>query len=175
VRSAAGATVWVHPGDAELAARPRKVRRFAKSERPLLPYLVRHPAGLRGPLHFLRMGAARTPAVPGARHFADGERLDVPGRPTAVYTPGHTPGSSAFLLPGGAVFTGDALVTHDAIAGHDGPTVICRDIAHDAAAAVHSLERMKALEATPVLPGHGPPWDGSPAGAADIALSRGVP
>jgi glyoxylase-like metal-dependent hydrolase (beta-lactamase superfamily II) len=174
VSSAGGATVWVHPGDAELAANPRQVRKSAKSERPVLPYLLRHPAGLGAPLHFLRMGMARTPGVAGPRHFTDGERLDVPGRPTAVHVPGHTPGSSAFLLPTGAVFTGDALVTHDAIAGHRGPTAICRGITHDAAAAARSLERMAALEATPVLPGHGHPWDGSLADAARIALGRGI-
>jgi glyoxylase-like metal-dependent hydrolase (beta-lactamase superfamily II) len=175
VRQASGADIWVHRADAQLAAQPLKVRCFARPQRPLLPYLLRRPAGLAGPVHLLRMGAAATRAVSGAHHFADQQQLDVPGRLTAVHIPGHTPGSTAFLLPtGAAAFTGDALVTHDTVTGQLGPCVICLGFTHDGASATRSLHRLAALDAQTVLPGHGEPWPDSLASAACTALQRGI-
>jgi glyoxylase-like metal-dependent hydrolase (beta-lactamase superfamily II) len=170
-----GADVWIHRADADLAAQPLKVRKFARSQRPLLPYLLRRPAGLAAPMHLLRMGAAATRSVTGARHFTDKEQLDVPGRLIAVHIPGHTPGSTAFLLPNGAAaFTGDALVTHDSVTGQLGPCVICLGFTHDGASAIQSLRRLAALDAETVLPGHGEPWREGLASAAHTALERGI-
>jgi glyoxylase-like metal-dependent hydrolase (beta-lactamase superfamily II) len=175
VRQASGAGIWIHRADAELAARPLKVRQFARPQRPLLPYLLRHPAGVAGPLHLLRMGAVATPSVTGARHFTDREQLDVPGRLIPVHSPGHTAGSTAFLLPTGtAAFTGDALVTHDTVTGQLGPCMICRGFTNDGASAIQSLDLLATLDAETVLPGHGEPWPGGLAGAARTARERGI-
>ncbi|MEC3957642.1 MBL fold metallo-hydrolase [Nocardia sp. CDC153] len=169
------AEVWVHADDAALAADPRAVNRYSPSERSLAPYLLRHPSGLRAPLHMLRLGMAWTPRVPRVRTFTDGQRLDLPGNPVAVHTPGHTPGSATFLLSEyGIACTGDTLVTDDAIGGRRGPTAICRGMTNDGAAATRSLRRLTEFDAELVLPGHGAPWTDGLAAAARVALDRGI-
>jgi glyoxylase-like metal-dependent hydrolase (beta-lactamase superfamily II) len=170
-----GATVWAHPAEVDLVAAPLAARRHARPERSLLPYVLRRPTALRGPAHLLRMGAARTQPVTAVRTFDDGEHLDVPGGLVAVHTPGHTPGSASFLLPdGAAAFTGDALVTHDVATGRRGPCVICRAFTHDGAQAERSLRRLGEMRADSVLTGHGEPFAGSLAAAAEEALAYGV-
>jgi glyoxylase-like metal-dependent hydrolase (beta-lactamase superfamily II) len=101
--------------------------------------------------------------------------LDVPGRLHTVHTPGHTPGSSIYLLPGGrGAFTGDALVTHDAIGHHRGLSAICRGITHNAEQARDSLHRMTQLDATVVYPGHGDVAATSLSATASVAADYGV-
>lgn len=175
IQSITGARIWIHHADASLAAQPRAVRTYTPSERPVLPYLLRHPSAIRAPLHFARLGALNTQGVTEVSTFtADGE-LDVPGGLHAFHTPGHTPGSSVYLLPGGTgAFTGDALVTHDAIGHHRGPCAICRGITHDGAQALVSLQKMTRLEAAVVYPGHGGPTATSLSEAASAAVDYGV-
>jgi len=175
VQEASGASVWIHRADTELAAQPLKARTYARPQRPLLPYLLRHPAGLAAAAHMLRLGAAKTPPVTAPRHFTDAEQLDVPGRLIAVHVPGHTPGSTAFLLPcGTAAFTGDALVTHDKVAGHLGPCLICLAFTHDGDAAVQSLRHLASFSAEAVLPGHGEPCHDGLARTAQAAVEYGI-
>lgn len=60
-----------------------------------------------------------------------------------VPTPGHSDDSVSVLLDNGAVFTGD--LTHPAFVGQEDPMVVAA-----------SWERLKALGARQVYPGHGP-------------------
>lgn len=108
-------------------------------------------------------GAARV-TVPDAIGVADGTTLDVPGKPTVVLTPGHTSGHIC-LQVGDAVLTGDALVTGHAVTGRDGPQLIPGVFHHDVRVAREALSRIGALDATVVVPGHGPVWQGSAAAA----------
>ncbi len=102
--------------------------------------------------------------------FADGDVLDVPGRPRVVHTPGHTPGSVCFHLPGrGVLFSGDALVTMNMASRRRGPAVSMRAVNFDDCVANESLALIEALAATVVLPGHGRPYFGSPADAVAAA------
>jgi glyoxylase-like metal-dependent hydrolase (beta-lactamase superfamily II) len=173
----AGAEIWVHRQDAPiLADGPRTAMRHAKPERSMLPYLLRRPAALGTPLHLARKGGFTAPPVPGVRTFdADQRWEEVPGRPQAIVLPGHTPGSTAYLLPDrGILFTGDALVTHDGLTGHVGPTLVCRGFTHDSTAAMAALDRLDALNATVLLPGHGQPFTDSPYAAAQQARQAGL-
>ncbi|WP_033822423.1 MBL fold metallo-hydrolase [Kitasatospora sp. MBT63] len=173
----AGAEVWVHEADAPILRAPLRTARYWKPERPLAAYAVRRPAALAAPLHLARLGALGTRAVPEPRTFTGGERLDVPGRPQVVHTPGHTAGSSVVLLPDRSVaFTGDALVTGDSVGGRVGPCLICRAFTHDSAQALRSLRVMSALDAGTVLTGHGEPWTGglAAAAAAELAVAAGL-
>ncbi|MDT0465975.1 MBL fold metallo-hydrolase [Streptomyces gibsoniae] len=175
VSAEAGAQVWVHDEDAPILRAPRRTRRYWRPERSLARYAVRRPSALRAPLHLARSGALGTAAVPVLRSFRDGEVLDVPGRPQAVHTPGHTAGSTTFLLPGRAVaFTGDALVTDDSVTGRQGPCLLCRAFTQDSTAARESLRTLGTLDADLVLPGHGEPWTGGIAEAARLGLESGV-
>ena len=89
--------------------------------------------------------------------FADGEVLDVPGRPRIVHVPGHSPGSAALRLERrDAVFIGDAFVTLDVLSGARGPRM--SPFNGDRAMAISSLARLESFDARLVLPGHGEPW-----------------
>jgi glyoxylase-like metal-dependent hydrolase (beta-lactamase superfamily II) len=173
----AGADVWVHERDAAaLAAGARAANRQARTERPLLPYLIRRPATLRTIAYIARLGGFRASRVIDPRTI-DGDRLltDVPGRPRVITLPGHTPGSVGYLFADrGLLFTGDALVTYDGITGHRGPTVVSRAFTHDSRAALASLTTLDAINAGLLLPGHGEPFTGTPADAAAQARSAGL-
>lgn len=104
--------------------------------------------------------------------FTDGDRLDLPGHPVAVHTPGHTEGHVMFHLAElGLLFTGDGLVTMDLLGSGPGPQLLDDRFHNDPAQAAASLDRITALEASLLLPGHGEPWSGSPAEA--VAALRG--
>ncbi|HEY2791505.1 MAG TPA: MBL fold metallo-hydrolase [Micromonosporaceae bacterium] len=173
---AAGATVWVHERDAIiLTDGPRSSLRHVKPERSMIRYLLRRPAAIATPLHIARNGGFTAPKVTDVRTFRADERLEaVPGRPRAVMLPGHTPGSAGYLYDDlGVLFTGDALVTEDGLTGHVGPTLVCRGFTNDSAAALATLDDLAGLHATMVLTGHGQPFHGSPAAAAEQARRAG--
>jgi glyoxylase-like metal-dependent hydrolase (beta-lactamase superfamily II) len=100
----------------------------------------------------------------------DGDVLDLPGAPVVIGMPGHSPGSIAVHVPlADAVFVGDALTTRHVLTGHEGmqPAPFTDD-PHEASA---SLDRLAGVAASWVLPGHGAPWQGSPADVAAAVRS----
>jgi glyoxylase-like metal-dependent hydrolase (beta-lactamase superfamily II) len=64
-----------------------------------------------------------------------------------------------------AVFVGDALTTRHVLTGRVGPQPTPFTDAPDDAR--ESLQRLAAVRASWVLPGHGAPWHGSPAEIAE--------
>ena len=89
--------------------------------------------------------------------FADGDVIDVPGRPRALHVPGHSPGNTALHVASrDAIFVGDSFVTLDVLSGATGPRM--SPFNGDRAAAIASLARLDAISARLVLPGHGAPW-----------------
>jgi glyoxylase-like metal-dependent hydrolase (beta-lactamase superfamily II) len=117
-----------------------------------------------------RHGGLRIPAVDEFVTTTDGVVLDVPGRPRIVHVPGHTPGSVAVHVPRvDAVFLGDAMTTRNVLTGVEGPEPAPFTL--DPAQAKESLDRVQALEATWVLPGHGPAWDGGVSEAIRLVRS----
>jgi glyoxylase-like metal-dependent hydrolase (beta-lactamase superfamily II) len=175
VRAEAGAEVWVHESDAPILSAPRRLGKVWKPERSLLPYVVRRPRALQGPLHLARGGALRIPAVRELRAFRDDQQLDIPGNPLALHTPGHTFGSTSYVFPDASIaFTGDALVTSDTVSGRTGPCVICRAFTQDSGLALASLEKIAEYDIRTVLPGHGDPWTDGLAEAAARATTAGI-
>jgi glyoxylase-like metal-dependent hydrolase (beta-lactamase superfamily II) len=173
----AGADVWIHVSDAAiLADGPRSSTRHAKPERSFVPYLLRRPAAIRGPLHMARLGGFSGKPVRGVHTFRGDQRLDeVPGQPQVVAMPGHTQGSVAYHFPElGVLFTGDALVTHEDLIGHVGPSLVSRGFTNDSAAALASLDRLAELPMSLLLPGHGDPFAGGPQAAATQARQAGL-
>jgi glyoxylase-like metal-dependent hydrolase (beta-lactamase superfamily II) len=113
-------------------------------------------------------GGASHVTIPDALGARDGEVLDIPGRPKVLHTPGHTSGHIC-LEVGDVLITGDALITDHAISAHDGPQVIAPVFHHDSDGAMKSLSRIAAVNASVIVPGHGPVWHGSPAEAVRLA------
>lgn len=116
------------------------------------------PSVLHWAWHVLASGGASRVAVLSAAAWADDDELaGLPGSPVAVPTPGHTPGHTAFFLPAArAAVTGDALVTGHAISRIRGPQMLDPMFQSDVAGARRSLGQLGKLEASLLLPGHGP-------------------
>ena len=163
---AAGATVHVHEADAEMARTAKAHRR----ERSMLPYL-RHGAALRLLASSARSGGLRTTKIAAVTTFGGDGELDVPGRPRAIFTPGHSPGHVALHLPDRSIlFAGDALVTWNPLTGRPGPQLMPGAFSLSSEQAMASLARIEPLDAGLLLPGHGDPWaDGV---AAAVARAR---
>ena len=104
-----------------------------------------------------RRGGLKITPVSEVVSFTDGQVLDLPGAPVVIHIPGHTPGSVAFHVPAvDAVFVGDALTTGHVLTGAVGPQRAPFTL--DPEQAIVSLDRVEALQAKWVLPGHGAPW-----------------
>jgi glyoxylase-like metal-dependent hydrolase (beta-lactamase superfamily II) len=164
-----GVPVLLHPDDEQLMRTHKQPKREASP----LPNLWR-PGVWGFFLHFIRNGALKAPKIEDTRRIADGEQLDVPGRPRVVHTPGHTVGHCTFLFPEHRVaFVGDALCTWNPLTGRTGPQLMPRAFGYSSADSAASLERIGGLDADTVLPGHGEPWTGGAAGAAQRAREAG--
>jgi glyoxylase-like metal-dependent hydrolase (beta-lactamase superfamily II) len=153
IRTENGTPVEVHEADAALARGEAKTsNEGGGSYRPLpvISFLV----------YAIRKGYLRTKRIGEVGTFADGATLDVPGSPRVIHVPGHTAGSAAFHLAArNAIIVGDAIVTLNVVNGQTGPRLFPNFNA-DNRQAVASLERLDAIEARYVLPGHGDPWTG---------------
>jgi len=135
----------------------------------LLPHLWK-PTAFGFVLHATRHGFMTPTWVEEVQPFEGGQVLDLPGRPHAVSTPGHTAGHTCFLLAEhGVLLAGDALVTLDVLTRESGPRLMPAAVNDDPAAALASLSALETLTAELLLPGHGAPWSGSPAAAVAAA------
>ncbi|MET7647306.1 MBL fold metallo-hydrolase [Streptomyces sp. NPDC005426] len=154
LRSTHGVPVFVHAADAARARTGDK------------PKTAAGPMRLGPALRFfgygLRKNILRTRYVGEVTEMHDGDVLELPGKPVIVGMPGHSPGSVAVHVPlADAVFVGDALTTRHVLTGRVGPQPA--PFTDDPAEALASLDRIAPLEASWVLPGHGAPWQTSPA------------
>lgn len=147
-----GVTVHIHQADAERARQGKNSPNGAAGPKRLGPTLsFLWYAGRRGGL--------RIPPVAKVSTFTDGDVLDVPGSPRVVHVPGHTDGSVVFHVPGvDAAFMGDAITTRNVLTGATGPQPAPFTLEPEQA--LGSLDAVAGLDATWVLPGHGPAWDG---------------
>ena len=167
VRTEAGVPVHIHAQDEELARTGRQPKR----ERSLLPYL-RYGAAWGLIAAFARNG--RPPKIGDVSTFGGGDVLDVPGRPVAIPTPGHTDGHVSFHLPDrGVLFTGDAMNNRNPLTGRIGPQIMPACLNISSAQALESLSHLEGLDAGAVLFGHGEPWHDGPAAAVARARELG--
>jgi glyoxylase-like metal-dependent hydrolase (beta-lactamase superfamily II) len=170
VRAEASASIWLGRGDAELT----DGRTGRKNERSLTPYLWR-PAAIATVWELTSGGGRRMHALGSYAEVQDGDQPDVPGRPAVIGLPGHTRGSVGFVLSDrGVCFSGDALVTLNLLTGRPGPQLLGRAFMEDSGQALASLDRLAAVRASTLLPGHGDPWYGSPSDAVARARKAGL-
>lgn len=153
-----GVPVFVHTADAHRARTGEKPKVSTGPMRPA-PTIAFFA-------YALRKNGVRTRYVREVTEVHDGDVLALPGEPVVVGMPGHSAGSIAVHVPvADAVFVGDALTTRHVLTGRVGPQPA--PFTDDPALALASLERLASLEASWVLPGHGAPWNGSPADLAE--------
>lgn len=131
------------------------------------------PGHLRWSLAALRLGASESIRIPTAQALVPGRQLDLPGRPVAVPTRGHTAGHCAYLLPdAGAVATGDALVTRYPASALWGPQLPPPVFSANPTEAAYALDALLPLDADLLLPGHGTSYCGSVPDAVALAWKR---
>jgi len=149
-------------------------RKKGGSSWALVPRLAPHlwrPTAFGFVVHAVRRGFLTPRWLTDLVAFEDGEQLDVPGHPTVVFTPGHTEGHSGFhLADRGLLFTGDELVTMDPLTRQRGPRLMPAAVNDNQDQARASLDKLVGLDAGLLLPGHGDPWNGTPADA--VARAR---
>ncbi len=122
----------------------------------------------------LRKRGWRTHHLTEVVEVADGDVLELPGSPVVVSLPGHSPGSIAVHVPvADAVFVGDALTTRHVLTGRTG--VQPAPFTDEPDRALASLGRLAELDASWVLPGHGPPWRGDLATLPEQVRDAGRP
>jgi len=168
-RTEASARVWIHRADSEAA---RTGRAAASSDGKITSYLLR-AAFYRTSFSLLRRGAGRMIPIAEVSAFADGEQIDVPGRPRAVHAPGHTPGSAAILFESRrALLTGDVMATENPLTGRIGPQIMPSGLNMDTGQALASLDALRGIDAN-LLPGHGDPWTQGVAEAVQKARAAG--
>jgi glyoxylase-like metal-dependent hydrolase (beta-lactamase superfamily II) len=112
-------------------------------------------------------GGLRTRPAGELQPAEDGQVLDVPGAPRIIHVPGHTPGSIAVHVPAAdALFLGDTMTTRNVLTGVTGPKPAPFTL--EPGQAIASLARIADVDATWVLPGHGPAWDSGVAEAVRL-------
>lgn len=164
-----GGAVHVHPMDAFIARHP--YRYLHERARGLYPLLF--PRAVPVLASMTAAGALNVKGISGTTPMSGSGVLDVPGRPTILFTPGHTQGHCALHFEQrDAVITGDALVTLDPYTGGVGPQIVGGAATADSIEAMSSLRKIAETGAGTLLPGHGSPWRGDPADA--VAEARRV-
>jgi glyoxylase-like metal-dependent hydrolase (beta-lactamase superfamily II) len=166
LRAESGTPVWVPEGDEEMV----RTGNVGKRDGGLLPYL-RYPFAWKMIAHLTRNGGAKIPPVKEFSTYADGETLDVPGRPVATHAPGHTAGH-CMLQFGDVLIVGDVLCTLGPLTGRRGPQIAPRAFNADSGQALESLARVP--EAPTLAVGHGDPWTDGTASAVEQARAVGL-
>jgi glyoxylase-like metal-dependent hydrolase (beta-lactamase superfamily II) len=164
VRKQADAPVHIHTFDA-----PRLDEKPSPPKAPIW-----RPRVLRAVAHMLRNGVARTPPILEVSTYDDGEVLDVPRNPRVLAVPGHTAGNCALFLDDDVIITGDALITVNIYTWDTGPLIPASFFNEDSERALDSLSVLEGLQATTLLPGHGPVWEVPIAEAVAAARRVGV-
>ncbi|WP_426765092.1 MBL fold metallo-hydrolase [Pseudarthrobacter sp. 1G09] len=163
--------VLVHGGDARLAAHPYRY----KPQRNRFLYPLGHPRSVPLLGRMAAAGALNVKGVPDTSPLHTDAPLQVPGRPTAIHTPGHTDGHCILHFPDrDAVLAGDAIVTLDPYTGKSGPQIVASAATKDTAQALASLKALAGTGATTVLTGHGDPWTCGVKAAVTHALQVGA-
>jgi glyoxylase-like metal-dependent hydrolase (beta-lactamase superfamily II) len=158
-----GVPVRVHEADAEQARSAKNHPR----EGSMLPYF-RHRQTWRLLAMGARAGALKPVKISEVSPFGEGD-LDVPGRPRAIDTPGHSPGHTVFhFADQGALIAGDALCTWNPLTGRPGPQIMPGAFSFSNAQAMESLARIEAIDVGVLLVGHGDPWTAG----VDAAVAR---
>ncbi|WP_245547049.1 MBL fold metallo-hydrolase [Nocardia brevicatena] len=170
VRGTWGALVFTHDGDRFLAAHPYRYQR----ERNPLRYSIRYPRSLPvlgrtapAGVFFVRGLANPVPMEAGAR-------LDVPGRPQVVFTPGTRWGTARCTCPIATLSSPGTRWSPRPLYRWGRPQIVSGAAAADSPRALGSPTALADTGARTVLPGHGEPWRDGVVAAVEIAVRAGA-
>ena len=168
LRTELGVPVLVHSDDENLATTGKA---FGKRESSLLPYL-RYGQAWKLLGHLASSGSPKK--IGAVTTFGAGDTLDVPSRPVAVHTPGHTTGHVCFWLESrGVLVVGDLLCTLNPLTGRRGPQLLPRAFNLSSGTMLDSLSAIEGLDAGVIVFGHGEPWTAGAAEAVRLARATG--
>jgi glyoxylase-like metal-dependent hydrolase (beta-lactamase superfamily II) len=109
--------------------------------------------------HVVRNGGLSREGIPSAQPLTPDIAAELPGRPMAIPTPGHTGGHCSYLVDG-VLASGDALVTGHPLLAHRGPQLLPAVFSHSQDDCVRSLAALALLDTEVLAPGHGDLWRG---------------
>jgi len=122
-------------------------------------------------VHVVRSGGLIRDGIPSTRPLTAEVAGGLPGRPTAVFSPGHTSGHCSYVVDG-VLVSGDALITGHPLLRHRGPQLLPAVFSHSQANCLRSLNALALLDTEILLPGHGEVWRGPIREATQAALRR---
>ena len=128
------------------------------------------PRALRWTARIIAAGALKPVTLAHAQPYPRAGALDLPGprcRSPARDTPPVTAPSTCPTRV--LLITGDALVTGHPLSPVTGPQLLPPFFAHAPADAEAALQTLAGIDAEVLIPGHGLPWRGTPAAAAEQA------
>ena len=164
-----GIPVYAH----ELEIPQATTGKAPKTDASFAPALLRFGTARKVVWHLARNGGMRPPKLGTVEPFGDGAELDVPGRPRAIHTPGHSPGHCILHVPAeGAIFVGDAMAGWSTITGAEGPILPPKEFNNSTEQARRSLDTIEPIDAETLYFGHGEPWTGGTAAAVAEARTR---
>ena len=153
-RNDLGVPVYVHRDDENLTTTGKA---FGKTEKGLAAYF-RYPSAF-GFLAHLASAGGKSPPVQTVTTFDEDAALDVPGRPRAIHTPGHTTGHTVFYVEAsGTLLVGDLLCTLNPLTGRRGPQLLPQAFNLSSATMLDSLSKLEELDVQTIGFGHGEPW-----------------
>lgn len=134
------------------------------------------PRVLRWMVHVIQAGALSAKPATRAEAWDTATLRALPGHPVAISLPGHTPGNAALFFPAaGAIAVGDSFVTGHPISPESGPQMLHAMYHSDPAGAFAALRNLAGMEASVILPGHGPALHKPLADAlADLDVQEGT-
>lgn len=163
--------MWIHGADEAVA----KGGRPGPNEGKQLKYLL-HFEAWRTLIGLARHGGLKIVPIREVSTYADGQTIEVPGRPRAVHVPGHTPGTATLFFEQRRMFlTGNCLVMKNPLTGRKGPQVMPAGLNRNTDQALASLARLEDIPADVILPGHGEPGPGGRAKPYGERGRQGVP
>jgi glyoxylase-like metal-dependent hydrolase (beta-lactamase superfamily II) len=121
--------------------------------------------------HVVRSGGLIRDGIPSAQPLTVDVAAGLPGRPTAVFSPGHTSGHCSYVVDG-VLVSGDALITGHPLLRHRGPQLLPAVFSHSQQECLRSLNALALVDSDVLLPGHGDVWRGPIREAAEAALKR---
>lgn len=121
--------------------------------------------------HVVRSGGLIRDGIPTAQPLTDDIAAALPGRPRAVFSPGHTNGHCSYLVDG-VLASGDALITGHPLLRHGGPQLLPEVFSYSQEQCIRSLSTLSEVETEVLAPGHGPLWRGPIREATDAALKK---